>query len=78
MRINLFFYHGSAVHLQRKFNNYYDKAVKNRFTSKAADESEWHIHHSAWHQQVLNVDWINQIKRFLITVSFQEIQEPNM
>lgn len=40
MRINLFFYHGSAVHLQRKFNNYYDKAVKNRFTSKAADESE--------------------------------------
>lgn len=28
------------MHLQRKFNNYYDKAAKKQFTSKAADKSE--------------------------------------
>ena len=28
------------MHLQRKFNNYYNKAAKNQFTSQAADRFE--------------------------------------
>ena len=33
-------YQQLVMHLQRKFNNYYNKAGKNQFKSKAADRFE--------------------------------------
>lgn len=35
-----FFYQGSTIHLQKRFNDDYNKAAKNPFTSKVTDRTE--------------------------------------